>query len=207
MQWHRLHYLLALRVVSSHTKGLVMCVEGPWAPHYWLWGSVWRRKKTGHPLLLIRRPRAEARGFAGRMLSDSCPGSTTVPQCISGPCEVPEDRLPGISLLSPTHQWCSIYYWEDIVHHHLHLVFNFFYWQLLKFPFLFLCLLQKEIKYAAQLWGRVIRSHHSLCVYVFFTSKINSWIGLQSSKCTYRRDVDWGWSNISSPRMSGSENV
>ena len=79
-------YLPASRVVSSHTKGLAMCVGGPQVPRYQLRVSVWRRKGTGRPLLLIQHPRAEARGFAGRMLSDSYPGSTTVPRCISGPC-------------------------------------------------------------------------------------------------------------------------
>ena len=87
MQWHRRRYLPASRVVSSHTRLLVKCTGGPQAPRYRLRVSVWRRKGTGPPSLLIRRPRAEARGFAGRMLSDSYLGSTTIPRCISGLCD------------------------------------------------------------------------------------------------------------------------
>ena len=81
------HYLPASRVVSSHTKGLAMCVGGLQAPRYQLRVSVRRCKGTGRPSLLIWRPWAEAQGFAGRMLSDLYPGSTTVPQYISELCD------------------------------------------------------------------------------------------------------------------------
>ena len=86
MRHNKHHCLLVSRVVSSHTKGLAMCVGGPQAPRYQLQVPVWRRKGTGRPLLLIRCPQVEAQGFTGRMPWDSCPGSTTVPRCISGPC-------------------------------------------------------------------------------------------------------------------------
>jgi len=49
IQWHRHCYLLALRVVSSHTTVLVECMRGPQTPHYWLQVSVWRHKKLITP--------------------------------------------------------------------------------------------------------------------------------------------------------------
>jgi len=79
-------YLVGWHLWGSHTRLLVECMGGPQAPRYQLRVSVRRRKGTGHPSLLIRRPRAEARGFTGQMLLDSYPGSTTVPRCISGLC-------------------------------------------------------------------------------------------------------------------------
>ena len=66
---------------------------------------------TGHPSLLIRRPRAEARGFAGGMLSDSYPGSTTAPRCISGLCDHHVAACAFCMLQKYGHESGGVLYW------------------------------------------------------------------------------------------------
>jgi len=50
------------------------------------WVSVQRRGRVVHHTSLIWHPRAEALGFSGQMLLDSCPGMRQVPQDERRPC-------------------------------------------------------------------------------------------------------------------------